>query len=441
MILRIVFSVYTLGLIALADLSCTKASKTQTPESTTQTLSSCPLRPGLRPNSRVVAPSQALPHRLSSATFSVKRKPNLPRAFSPDTTLFGVEMEFPVASNLTVKTAHQKFSARVKEKCDQCLGLCHTATGNIVLLRDDAKSPSSITLYVGVDPAVIEVQTTPLTYAQTDSWKNEIQSLVFSTAKELEKEGTVVSSNKERNRWSGHINISWPGLNEIHQLPDPESMNLLLNYFVDVQNFPELGMGVLGGDVRNARPLAFGSPAEQTRLRAVIDRYRAGDFLDLQSLAEALFRVVPESFLGGFDEGRYAPVNLESIVNLDATWGYEKGIRLELRSFFAPLSVDEMLSSYRLINGRLDYLRRSFPASERRVVAFEPPVIDRNYLKNVDVFNHKVQGLLAGLSPAKAATTYIRYLKEAGLDPLRESVYLRDPVVKRAVKNQLECTP
>jgi hypothetical protein len=366
----------------------------------------------------------------------------MPRAFSPQTTLFGVEIEFPVASLDSVnalRRAHDKFTQKVKDKCDLCPESCHTAKGNIVHLRDGDKTPNGITFMVSMDPGVIEVKTPPLTYGQMESWQVEIEELIFATARDLHSDGFLMSSETERNRWSGHINVSWPGLSDAREFYDGESMNLLLNYFIDLQNFPELGMGVLGGDVRNAAPLAFGSAEDQKRLLTTINLYRQGAFQDLKSLARNLYEVYPSAFNGYYAEQRYSLMNLASVASMDGRWGYEKGTRIELRGFFAPTKVDDMLSNLRIINARLEFLRTHFPAAEKKVVDYRFPKMSPHFIKNATLETHQTSGLIAGLSPELAAKSYITYLRESGIDPQHELKYLRDKSLQNTVRNQLRC--
>jgi hypothetical protein len=313
-------------------------------------------------------------------------------------------------------------------------------------IREGNLNPSSIKIRVSEDIGVIEVSTTPLTYDQTISWQPVLDQLIFDTAHKLEKEGLVSSVERERNRWSGHINISWPGLMEARNTPDILSENLIINLFIDLQNFPELAMGVLGGDVRNAPPLALGSKTEQDKLRAIIKDYREGSLSNLTLLAKRLIKdTVPTSFRGGFarcapGQLKYTLINLEPLIHEKALWGYAQGTRIELRGFFSPLSVESMLTNYRIINARLAYLQQRFNRKDRQALDFSPPRVDIRSLYDVgSPYKHRTEGLIGNLSPGAAAAAYVRYLSESGLNPCDELQFLRDPIVKRAVENHLDC--
>jgi hypothetical protein len=427
----------------LPVISCTKSQAPKDLDSQVSALASCPLRSAIRPNPMIGSqprsrsqfnqpPIPVVPSR----PFVVQRLKSLPKAFSPSSTLFGVEIELPLKEGAIAPL--RRFNDEVIAKCEQCPELCSRKQGAIIL-RDPQKSPERIYIYIDSDPGVIEILTNPMTYSQVESWRNELDELVFATARDFQKKSLLDSPDQQRNRWSGHINVSWPGLIPAVKVPDFENMNLLLNYFVDLQNSPELGMGVLGGDIRNATPLAFGSLAEQTLLKEAIRNYREGHILDTVDLAKSLLEAHPDSFKGRYRSGRFSLVNLDNIVNLDFQWGYEQGARIELRGFFSPRNVDDMLANFRIINGRLDYLHRKFQNDKPQSLDFIPPKIDENYLRNATLESHKTEGLIGGLSPAAAAQVYIRYLRESGLDPRRESQYLRDRDIRRAVLNQLRC--
>jgi hypothetical protein len=116
-----------------------------------------------------------------------------------------------------------------------------------------------------------------------------------------------------------------------------------------------------------------------------------------------------------------------------------RGARIELRGFFSPLSVKDMLANYRIVNGLLDYVRRNYRIEDDRVMDFLPPEIDDNFKKYATEDNFKVQGLTGGLSPARVADVYISVLKQAGLNPRTEYVYVRDTIIREAIKRMLGC--
>lgn len=392
----------------------------------------------------------------------IPRTSEIPAVFSKDSTLFGVEVEIPESGELNLNYAKMLFEVLVHDKLKSCkldLTSWKWDQNYRFKLTDEKRTPKNIVIYVRTDPAVVEISTTPLTYAQTESWQDVLEELIFATSRELNQDERVGSPDHGRNRWSGHLNISWPGLmtsmgfHDVKELKtyygskvrlagsdiERQNMNLLLNLFVDLQNHPQLAMGILGGDVRNASPLAFGSREEQEALREVIKRYEGGYISNLLDLTQRLIKAYPASFVGRYSTSRYALLNLENIINPDYSWGYMRGTRIELRGFFSPLSVSEMLANYRIVNNRLAYLYDNFTLQKEKLKDFNPPKIDENYIKNAQLNNFKVEGLTGGLSAEEAAKVYIRFLSEAGLNPRVEAQFIRDPLVQKIVENSNQC--
>ena len=124
------------GALVVAGLSCVRLPQSRESALSVQGLASCPLRPRIRAYPQVIAPSKVLPTRPRQNAFVVHRSVGLPKAFSKESSLFGVEMEFPVVDGLREEEARKSFSKKLKEKCDLCPGLCQTDRGDFVLLKD-----------------------------------------------------------------------------------------------------------------------------------------------------------------------------------------------------------------------------------------------------------------------------------------------------------------
>ena len=415
-----------------------------------QTLRSVPKHSPVKPRAQSRASEDLVP-----------RTTDIPQVFSKESTLFGVEIEIPTTADLDQRYAQMMFEVMTHDKLKNCkLGLSSWRwdQGYRFRLYDEKRHPKNITINVANDPAVVEISTTPLTYTQTESWKDVLEELIFATSRELEQKDYAGNSDHERNRWSGHLNISWPGLmtsmgfhegktysyrtHRVHLTPaeiERQNMNLLLNIFVDFQNHPQLTMGLLGGDIRNATPLAFGTKEEQDTLKTIIKTYESGRITALGDLASKLSAAYPKSFPGRFPSPRYSVINLESINYPDFMWGYVRGTRIEMRGFFSPQNVDAVLANYRLINARLAYLYKNFTLQENRVLAYQPPQIDQKFLSEATKENFKVHGLTGNLSPEEVAKVYIDFVNKAGLTPSTESQFIRDSSVKRAVQSLLQC--
>ena len=409
----------------------------------------------------IVRPSAVSTRAAESPEDLVQRTPQSPPIFSKDSTLFGVEIEVPATGDLSANYAQILFEISIMDKLKNCsfgLDSWSQNLGYYFQMRDQKRTPSSLKIYVKTDPNVVEISTSPLSYAQTESWKDILDSLIFATSAEIRNRTLVGSSDDQRNRWSGHLNVSWPGLmvalgkhdaqtlkminymGSTYRLTTAQisqlNMNLILNLYVDLQNHPQLSMGLLGGDVRNATPLAFGSEQEQNVLREIISKYKRRQFTDTYDLAKALTKAHPSSFGGRYNAPRFSLLNFENIIYPDFQWGYTRGSRIELRGFYSPNSVDEMLANFRIINGRLNFLYK-LDANEPRVLEFNPPKIDREFIESATMQNFKVEGLTGNLRPEEVASMYIKYLSEAGLNPKEEYKFIRDPSIRSEVAKKL----
>ncbi len=469
------------SLLLVSVLSCRQSPGLKESGSELAATSMCRL-------SRPFGPNMLVPRTGSVTPPSVKRLPagpdgqaptaadfgisveNIPPVYSRESTIFGVEIEIPVTGYIKAPgTVQTSFGLAIANKLHHCsLGLSSWKwnESDKFVMTDNTRTPQSIEINVNTVTAVVDrikITTTPLTYAQTESWQNVLDELIFATAQELESKEHVGSPNYERNRWSGHINVSWPGLmtslatDEVKPLKalkwniqhkyhlttsdiEHTNMDLILNLFILMQNHPELSMGLLGGDVRNAAPLALGSKEEQDILRKVIEDYKGGRLTSVVDLSKRLSKAYPESFRGRNDKSsHYSLITLEHIERLAYKWRYAHGARMGLRGFFSPMSVNDMLANYRIVNGMLDYVYRNYRFKDGKVMAYQPPEIDENYKMYATTANFKVQGLTGGLSPGRVAEVYLTILKLAGLDPRKEYVFLRDTIIREAVKKRLGC--
>lgn len=459
-----IFLVVTFSIFEV--ISCQKSPQLNHSESQVTGSFACPARtplPQLYSQMRAMPkPVQPLTPPRSQPQGSeelVQRTQDLPAVFSKESTLFGVEVELPATADLQRDYAKMLLEVVINDKLKKCnIGLTSWKwqQGKRFTLTDEKRNPKTININIGTDPAVVEISTTPLTYGQTESWQDILEDLIFATSRDLEKAKYLGSPDKERNRWSGHLNISWPGLMTSMGYHEPysrttfqrmslapaeierQNMNLLLNLFVDLQNHPQLAMGILGGDTRNATPLVFGNESEQKTLTDTIRAYEGNQVTNLAQLASKLVKAHPESSPGTFGHTHYSLLSTEGLTIPDYSWGYVRGTRLEIRGFFSPTSMASILSNYRLMNARLAYLYENFTLNGK-VLAYRPPKMDPNFLKNINRNNFIVHGLSGNLNPIEAADVYIDYISQTGLNPLNESQYLRDPIVKAAVQNRLQC--
>ena len=349
------------------------------------------------------------------------------------TLKFGTEIEFPLAAPTQVEENLQGYREKLAEICAKCridsqLKSCSLRDNTLRIQVDQ----SELVVLLGYDPGVLEITTMPLTYRETEAWAGIIDTFIFGAAKSMGE--AFLNPLEEPNRWSGHVNVSWPDLEKdmVESNRDPtirESMILMLNFYVDLQNHPELAMGVLGGDTRNATPLAFGTPLERKSLEDIIRFTRENRYANLRFLGLALTHPSPRSFADRFKtpnrDHRYNLINTE---NIGSRWNKQNGSRLEIRSFFTPLRSENMLAHYRIVKGRLKYLRASSSGRTHLVTYNSNRSIRSTFVK---------RGLQPGINLDEAAEAYLSYLQGTGLDPLKESRYLRNPEVQKAVRKKI----
>lgn len=338
--------------------------------------------------------------------------------FSLETTQFGTEIEFPLSP--IGRCRFWKYQEHLLIRCRQCAGdiSCEAPTTPSGPIKVRSKG-QDLLIFIGLDPGVLEVRTQPMAYHQYEGWAGVMDHLVFGAAKDM---GDFVEDpDAERNRWSGHINVSWPGLvNE----SDRSSMALLLNYVVDANNHPELAMGVLGGDTRNAPPLMLGNDQDRTKLSTVIKQFKLNEYAFQSGLAEDIFQAVAGGFRDKYFGSRYNLVNLDHLRDYSLNWEGFSGKRIEARGFFTPRDSKEILTYYRIVNYRLKYLFETY-AAKGKVVEFD---VKRFY---ESAFHS--QGMQPPLTAADGAKTFVSYLREMGLDPWQEGQNLRDPEVRNAL--------
>lgn len=364
------------------------------------------------------------------------KKPSLEPVFSKDTTLFGTEIEFPFNMNeFSDERVPALYTQKILELCKACSSWWQSSScelkGRELSVGIQGKT---LKIYTGIDPGVLEIKTQPMTYKETEAWAPVMDTLIFGAAKAIDT--LLIDPERERNRWSGHVNVSWPGLqsatpDEIIKEGLPKTnASLLVNFFIDTQNHAELALGVLGGDTRNATPLVFGRQEDRTILYTTRERFHRGAYQQFRFLTNDLWQAYPRDVEHSYISPRYGKISPRyTLINTThilakTSWNGANGNRLELRGFFTPRKVSDMLSNYRIVNARLDYLYKKY-VKNNQIVPYD---YQKSYLPT-----YKPSGLPPALSPESAALVYSKYLTEAGLNPAQEARYLQDPLVKEAV--------
>lgn len=338
----------------------------------------------------------------------------------PDTLVFGVECEFtdprsasvsrdqvPAYRQAVLDLARTRPGLRVRE---------HHGSGLLLVRRSDGLQ---LRLHPHRDEGVLEVATGPLPLAVLVELEADLQVLLWQAAARI----GLAPGTEECNRWSAHLNVSWPGLRR------GDDAGLLLRFLVDFHQFPELAMGGLGGDIRNAPPLALFGERPQRALRRLIGAFeRHPERFDAFSLAARIRRrVYRERFLYGSRLGNrdFQAINLHAVRRRPCRkWphGRLNDVRLELRSCFMPPTAGHLITSLRLLQARLLWL-----SEQGGPIRHQPP----NDRLAAGRRRFEPRGLQQGCPAERVVSAWARFVAEAGLDPADFAAQLVHPEVRR----------
>ncbi len=220
-------------------------------------------------------------------------------------------------------------------------------------LRWVLASNTGATYWLGVDPAVLEMGTLPMTAAEFHKHSGEIQNVIFDTASDIGLTPQLFTGG-------GHINIGTYGFRN--------NRRLLLNFIVDFYNHPELSMGVFGYDTNNAINLRMVDPHLKILRRSVealrqseIDKYSYKIFVEI--LSDGLLahekdpyhsfwlaqRGISQTF-----QPRYNNVALEVRNPTDTP----ENIRLEFRAVRPQATAKMFARQVELLRARMRYLEQ-----------------------------------------------------------------------------------
>ena len=336
---------------------------------------------------------------------------------------FGSEFEFPTVYGQGKEndSVPETFVKAVEKMCTSCKSVftCQFKgkAGSRHIWVSDRKTNRSVQISPTADEAVLEVRTNPMTYVEHLEAAPILHVFIFAVTAEMERQKILISSRTEPNRWSGHVNVSWPGMvwnGETKDFNRRKELGKILRFYVDFQNFPELAMGVLGGDIRNAPPLATFPLKRVAELKKIVQKFEKEESQPIQDILTDVFlnQYDPQfRSLRLLESPRYSSMNLH-LLTLNPTAISDQERRIEVRSFYAPKTVAETLAQYRIIQSRLGYLSTLNGNIEVYGRTIPSPQIFRT------------SGLQDGVTPEAAAQTYIVYLFQGGLDPSEEAQYL-----------------
>jgi hypothetical protein len=343
------------------------------------------------------------------------------RAFAAEDLLFGVECEFTEPATASVDSGLiGRYRAAVQRRCGA--GRRGWFAGLLRCGIDVAcpRTGRTTRLFPHPDQNVLEIATEPLSLEAFRGCEWLLQEVVWEAARDV----GLVPGTDEINRWSMHVNVSWP------TLAAGADGELLLRYVVDFNNHPELALGGCGGDIRNAPPLAILGPRPRRALRDLVDEWACGRRRrDAFAVARQLRRrVYHERFIYGsaFHNDFYHAINVCHVRRSSPRkrpYRVANPARVEIRSSFMAPSAAHLLSALEIVAGRLAFLsRQSTPIVCDWPVLAEPA--------GGRVF--RTRDVQDGVTAEGVAACWIRYLREAGLDPLRHAEFLVHPAVRAA---------
>jgi hypothetical protein len=199
--------------------------------------------------------------------------------------------------------------------------------------------------FVGVDPAVIELTTSPMTLEKFKENRDILQRALFDIPAEM-------GMNPQMFTGGGHINI---GLSQFVGKP-----LLLRNFLVDLLNHNELFMGVFGYDTNNAASIWMLSGASIQSYRNLFERMNERVTINSSYLTEIVNAFVPvrtDPYIKLWRELPYTRGFAMAVIPRVESHQPERA-RLELRSVRPQQSMDMFLRQIELLQKRVNYLEK-----------------------------------------------------------------------------------
>jgi hypothetical protein len=339
---------------------------------------------------------------------------------------FGVECEFTAPDTAKVRwglPARYRAAAHRRSGGSRWIGL---AWGSLTVRH--AQSGLRTRLFPHRDQRVLEIATEPLSLDQFRRGEALFQDVVWDACRDV----GLTPGTDEINRWSMHVNVSWPALCA------GGDGDLLLRYVADFNDHPELAMGGCGGDIRNAPPLAILGPRPREALQQVVASIAARpEHLDAFAVARLLRqRVFRERFVYGssLHNDFYHAVNVCHVRPRPVRkrrFRTASLVRIEIRASYMAPSAAHLVSMLEIIAGRLAYLAgRSSPIHYLGPLLADPP--------GGRLF--RTRGVQDGVTAEGVAACWIRYLEESGVDAARHAPYLVNPDVRATAQRLLQAT-
>lgn len=341
-------------------------------------------------------------------------------AFHVDDLRFGVECEFTEAATASVRRdVPGRYRRALARRCGvRGRGWLPASRCGVEVVERETGLRTR--LFPHLDQAVLEIATEPMSLAGFRRAEGLLEEAVWAACHDI----GLAPGTEEINRWSMHVNVSWPAL------AAGRDGELLLRYVADFNDHPELALGGCGGDIRNAPPLAILGARPRDALRGVIAELAGsparGDAFAVAALLRQ--RVYRERFFYGSPRHNdfYQAVNVIHVrprPGRKRWFAIANAVRIELRACSMAPSAAHMISALEIVAGRLAWLARQTGPIPFVGLPVPEPAGGRVF---------RTRGVQDGVTPAAVAACWMRYLTGAGLDPARHLPFIVNPEVRQA---------
>ena len=211
--------------------------------------------------------------------------------------------------------------------------------------------PDGFYFVIATDPAVVEVQTKPMTTSEIKQNEARMRRDLFGAAT------SVGMAASPRGTGGGHIHIGYLS-------STGGDLLLMRNIIVDFANHPELANGILANDHWNSPPIQALPQESQFAFKKIIDDFDAGRIRDIQTFASRIENEVYTWHRAGWNPpSKYQGFNVSRLANLE--WNPSERT-FEIRSIRPQQSIEQYEALTNLLEGRIEYLR-----SRRSPIALE----------------------------------------------------------------------
>lgn len=280
-----------------------------------------------------------------------------------------------VANPFNVK-AQQRMAKSIRIRCPDCNFEDVVNKFGMPAIKVTFPHLENYWVILDIDPATVEIQGKPLTIAGYKKFKDDIQYLVFDSAR----------AAKLTPRWdlsgAGHIHLDMKSTFQGDRM-------LFRNFVVDYMNNPQLASGILDFDHVNAPPLRAmtGKQIEaMNKILADFDNSSMSIEVFAQRIVNEVQNFHPSDWM---PSAKYQALNFLRIINPDTP---EHERTLEIRALRAQRNMDEFILVLELFQSRIDFLAKS-----KKPIALNMPVMER-------------------LTPAQSEIRFKAYVTSSGQD-------------------------